>query len=519
MGTSTSGPSSLLPDFRVTDPERGAGDPALLAALCERLLASSPAADYVLALRREDDTWHVACGAPGPTWDVPALLGRARDVADASAPPARISDAPPVWLMVLAIDDELVGALLSASAPSADLPGMHEALALALHDRRRALGADHLHRSYELARAILQEVSTGLITVDGSGRVTFLNRAAEAVLGVSLADAVGADGVRVFRTFSGGRNVLLEGLDGARHARELWIRRRDGRDVPVRLALSPLRGRSGEAAGVLGVFEDMSEHRSLEERVRHRDRLATVGELAAGIAHEIGNPLTGIRNCAQILRDRVGDVEGARELVAVILEEVDRLGRLSNQVRHYVRPGTPRMKRRSVAETLDPVLAVMAAQAEEVGVAVLRRDAPDLPDIYHDPDQIKQVLLNLVQNAIDAMRDGGGRLDIDCRRVRRSVATGPSRARRQGDDWTPESRPAEREFVRVRVSDTGAGVSEEALGRIFNPFFTTKPDGLGLGLSISQTIVGEHGGFLSVVSREGKGTTFILDLPVDRRAR
>ena len=253
--------------------------------------------------------------------------------------------------------------------------------------------------------------------------------------------------------------------------------------------------------------------------MRHRDRLATIGELAAGIAHEIGNPLTGIRGCAQILRDRLPKADDSQALIQVILEEVDRLGRLSNQVRHYVRPNAPRMRQAPVSASVDQVLAVLARPAEEAGISIHRKEPPDLPEIYHDPDQITQVLHNLIQNGVEAMAPGGGRLEVELALVNRTRSPEAPRGRRAEDRGRRRARRRESPYVRVRVSDTGPGIAEEELGRVFNPFFTTKANGLGLGLSISQTIVGEHGGFLSVVSQVGKGTTFTLDLPVDRRAQ
>jgi two-component system sensor histidine kinase AtoS len=393
-----------------------------------------------------------------------------------------------------------------------------EALAGVLAEHVRAhRGLAGTLRAYEFARAILRDVSSGLIAVERLGRVIYLNPAAEQILGASAEEAVGADALRVFRTLIDGENVLLEGLKGDMPEMEVWVRRQDGREIPVELRLSQIRASDGGVLGAVAIFRDLSEIKKLEERTRHRDRLATVGELAAGIAHEIGNPLTGIRGCAQILRDRLGADDPAQEFVNVILEEVDRLGRLANQVRHYVRPGSPRMQKGSVGRCIEQVLALVRQRADEAGITIHLEIPGDLPEIYHDPDQIQQVLHNLVLNAIQAMTPGGGRLEIAGQSMTQLVPTAPREGRRAGDRFGKPPQRVEKAFVRVRVTDTGVGIEEEHLQRIFHPFFTTKPDGLGLGLSVSQTIVAEHGGFLSVVSQRGKGTTFFVDLPVDRR--
>lgn len=425
----------------------------------------------------------------------------------------------PDHVIVLGSRDDLTGVLIlsgtangSETAPSS---AVSDVIEQGLRLQRETTG---ILRSYEFVRSILRDVSTGLVAIDPLGRVIFLNAAAEQILGTSVGEAMGADAVRVFRTLVEGENILLEGLTGDLPTMEVWLRRSDGRELPVELRLSRIRPRDGKVLGVVGTFQDISEMRSLQERLRHRDRLATIGELAAGIAHEIGNPLTGIRGCAQILRDRLPAEDDSQELIRVILEEVDRLHRLSQQVRHYVRPNAPRMQRRSVVPMLERVVALVQPAADEFGIAIHASFAPGTPEIYHDPDQITQVLQNLLTNAVQAMSEGG-RLEIDLKPIKRPATVRARRSRRAGDR-DDEPRPgAEREFVRVCVADTGPGLSAEDQERIFNPFYTTKPDGLGLGLSISQTIVGEHSGFLSVVSQVGKGTTFILDLPVDRRAQ
>jgi PAS domain S-box-containing protein len=425
----------------------------------------------------------------------------------------------PEWFFRICHLDATSGALVF-SADSDDAVRLHEGmpsvLGFALAARRDLI--DMLH-SYEFSRSILRDVSTGLIAIDPLGRVIYFNPAAERILGMAVGEAVGADALRVFRTLVDGENVLLEGLKGDMPEIELWVRRSDGREIPVELRLSQIRSRDGGVLGAVGIFRDLSDIKSMEERVRHRDRLATIGELAAGIAHEIGNPLTGIRGCAQLLRDRLVDDDESQKFVSVIMEEVDRLSRLANQVRQYARPSTPRMQKAAVGACLDRVLMLVSKEADDAGISIHCEVASDLEEIWHDPDQIQQVLHNLVQNAIQAMKHEGGRLEIGVQPFSRQLVVGGRRGRRAGDRFAEAPKRAERAFVRIRVRDTGPGIATDHLQRIFNPFFTTKPDGLGLGLSVSQTIVGEHGGFLSVVSEPGKGTTFFLDLPVDRRAR
>ncbi len=446
-------------------------------------------------------------------------LARADDFFSAASAPAAVPRKPePGWVLLVRRDAELMGVMVftaERSRAESLARTMPEVLGYALAARRDLAGT---LGSYEFIRSILRDVSTGLIAIDSLGRVIYFNPAAERILGVSIGEAVGADALRFFRTLVDGENVLMEGLKGDMPEIEIWLRRRDGREIPVDLRLSQIRSRDGGVLGAVGIFRDLSDIKSMEERVRHRDRLATIGELAAGIAHEIGNPLTGIRGCAQLLRDRLVEDDESQKYVSVIMEEVDRLSRLASQVRQYARPSKPRMQKGSVSECLDRVITLVSKSADDAGITIHCDPGPDPYEIYHDPDQIQQVLHNLVQNAIQAMKRAGGRLEIGVQTITRQLVVGPG-GRRMGDRFEEAPSRVEREFVRIRVQDTGPGIAPEHLQRIFNPFFTTKPDGLGLGLSVSQTIVGEHAGFLSVVSELGKGTTFFLDLPVDRRAR
>lgn len=472
----------------------------------------APATVEAVAAQLQEHVDPVGRGGGGT---VPAelLLGVRPDALLGTGEPA------PARGAVLAWDDRVEGVLLVADPdPGRPVRLAPELLATLSHGLRVEREVTTILRSHEFVRSILRDASTGLIATDPLGRVIYVNAAAEAILGVSAAEAQGADSLRVFRTTVDGENVLLKGLSGDLPGNEVWVRRPDGQELPVELRLSQIRSPEGQILGVVGAFHDLSELKGMQDRLRHRDRLATVGELAAGIAHEIGNPLTGIRNCTQILRDRLDAADESQELVRVILEEVDRLGRLASQVRHYVRPRAPRMQKKDAAEAVARVIELTAGEADDAGVAV-HWDRPEEPhEIYHDPDQVEQVVMNLVQNAIHAMRGDGGRLTVELDPHTRRMPIGPRRGRRSDDRFDDGPREVERAYVRLTVSDTGPGIPADVLERIWNPFFTTKPDGLGLGLSLSQTIVQEHAGSLGVVSRAGKGTTFILDLPVDRRA-
>jgi len=228
------------------------------------------------------------------------------------------------------------------------------------------------------------------------------------------------------------------------------------------------------------------------ERLRERDRLATLGEMSAGLAHEIRNPLGAIKGAAQVL-DPASLPAETRELLGIIVEEVDRLNGVVTQFLEYARPIKPSLFRADLNAVLTRTLTLF--QEEERGAKVEIKTHLDerTPEVLVDADQIRQILLNLLLNAVDAFDGRNGKIDI----TTRPVATARGSA-----DW-----------AELRLRDTGPGIDPDNLRRIFVPFFTTKQKGTGLGLAICQRIMTAHGGRIDVLSRAGAGATFILRFP------
>jgi signal transduction histidine kinase len=265
---------------------------------------------------------------------------------------------------------------------------------------------------------------------------------------------------------------------------------------------------SDELAAMLEVGEQAAitiENSRLYERMKERDRLAALGEMAAGLAHEIRNPLGAIKGAAQYL-DPSALREGDAEILQIIVEEVNRLDGVVAQFLDYSRPFPgPGAADRFQSTDLNDVLSRTIKLIEgslPANVAVELELTPELPPISGDAEQLKQVFINLALNAVQAMPDGG-RLSVRTRRPHAPVELGLS-------DSTPRYSADQ---VEVRFADTGAGIPEDALDRIFIPFYTTKSKGTGLGLAISQRIVKGHGGTIEVQSRLGEGTEFILRFP------
>jgi len=349
---------------------------------------------------------------------------------------------------------------------------------------------------------LLASLPDAVIGVRPDLTVFLWNAAAEALVGRSatrtlerpLADCLGQD-ARLTRHLA--ETVRL--AEGRAEA-ESEITTTEGRAVPVSVLTAPIHAASGQPRGAIAVLRDLSRLKALEAEVRRGERLAALGQMALALAHEIRNPLGAIRGVAQLLGDELG--QGPfRDHVTVMLGEIDRVNRVMEALLDLGRPLTFTFGPVNLHELLDRVclLAGPAAHAHEV--QLVRRYDPSLPALWADPDRLTQVFQNLVQNGIEAM-PGGGRLSLTTRVSldavygRVDLGTGP------------------RPLVEVQVTDEGEGIPPALLDRVFDPFVTTKPRGLGLGLALAHRIVEEHRGALRVVSALGKGTTFSCHLPI-----
>jgi len=274
------------------------------------------------------------------------------------------------------------------------------------------------------------------------------------------------------------------------------VKRIEEGDLQYRVALK----RSDELGSLASAFDQMAErllHRERELKqsqniIRRADRLSSLGMLTAGLAHEIRNPLVAIRTFTQLLPERYQDTEFRDSFQAVALKEVDRICGLVSDLLSFARPSTPNVSAESVNEIVEGIARILESEAKEKDVSVNLRLGGGLPKIYIDKEQIKQVCMNIILNAIQSI-EGEGIVGISTR---------------------PLGGNGSEEFVQIEVRDTGVGIPEKDLENIFDPFFTTKKEGNGLGLSISHQIVQEHGGYILVESKPGKGTTFFINLPV-----
>ena len=348
---------------------------------------------------------------------------------------------------------------------------------------------------------ILTSLEDGVMLIDQSGKVSFVNQAAETLTEIPASQLLHQPHTLLFK-----KNGWLIGMvNKSRPPHQIASRgegdltSRRGRRVPVSVTVSPLQDRYGRPLGSVLVLRDLTRRKELEEDLKRSDRLAQLGTLAAGLAHEIKNPLGGIRGAAQLMKREVGSNAALAQYADIVVREADRVNLLIEGLLDLTRPATLHLGPLNIHELLEEVLLLEREAVADWDIAVKKSFDPSLPPIMGDRAQLTQVFLNLVKNAFQAM-NGKGCLNI---------AT-----RMETDFHIREQGKKRNQFIWVDVEDDGPGIREEDLQHIFSPFFTTKNNGSGLGLAVCHRIINEHGGLIRVESREGAGATFKVSLLV-----
>ncbi|HNW58259.1 MAG TPA: PAS domain S-box protein [bacterium] len=355
--------------------------------------------------------------------------------------------------------------------------------------------------------SILKSMQAGLITVDLLGRITSFNAGAEEVLkfsalealGLPLAQVVGEEAARIFLRQAPRGDFPTN--------REMPLKTRAGYETDIGFTVTPLLDDNGAHAGTILSFKDISAIKRMQAEVMRMDRLASLGVLASGIAHEIKNPLAGIKAMAQTLQQDVLPRAESFDYLERIVRQVNRLDELLKTFFDYARPRPPQRKRHRIQDILHEVMTLVDKRLQEHGIRFISHIPADAPPIFADFHQIQQVILNLIINAIDAMEEGGELV------IRAQPSNGAARP------FSAAKAAPPRAFVEITVADSGIGIPEENLEIIFDPFYTTKAQGTGLGLSIVYRIIAAHDGEITVSSRVGEGTTFRVLLPTEEERR
>lgn len=356
--------------------------------------------------------------------------------------------------------------------------------------------------SYRVARRSLQDTSTfanevvshlpvGLIATDRSGRVTFFNSAAEQITNLDKhiirnqkPDALLPEGVCGIQKQLDQGQIVTE--------QEMECSFATSRKIPVSVSAARIANESGEFLGQVLIMRDLSEIRRLQDEVRRQEKLAAMGGLAAGVAHEVRNPLSSIKALATFFAGQFEDGSESNEAAKVMIQEVDRLNRVITELLEFSRPTDLKRQASDIGLLISRSIQLVQQDAANRSVDIRVNTADDICSAWIDPDRFTQCLLNLYLNAIQAM-DAGGTLTVTCM-------------------------AGEAKNFSVVISDTGSGIPPDQTNKIFDPYYTTKTKGTGLGLAIVQKIIEAHGGRIEVSSARDKGTSFSISLPCEQEA-
>jgi two-component system, NtrC family, sensor histidine kinase HydH len=334
---------------------------------------------------------------------------------------------------------------------------------------------------------VVESMANGLISLDSEGAVTTMNRAAQYLLGCSEAEVKSLEIDRLLPEYAPEIREVLQNSDAILN-KEIVYHAPDGSAIPVNLSATQVKAEGGVKLGVVVLLHDLREMVALQERAKRAEHLASIGRMAATVAHEIRNPLSSIRGFAQFFANLFGEETEERTYALAMIEESNRLNRVVSELLDYARPLELKIESTSIETLFLNIVRRIELEKATSGVEVIQEIQPDIPQVQLDRDRILQVLLNLTQNSLDAMPDGG-------KLILSAIWLG------------------EQKSVQLKVQDTGKGISHDELPKLFEPFFTTKARGAGLGLALVRKIIDAHRGNVDVQSEEGVGTKVILTLP------
>jgi two-component system sensor histidine kinase HydH len=345
-----------------------------------------------------------------------------------------------------------------------------------------------LSRVKAFSDSLVENMPLGLVAINGKGDIILFNQTAESILGCMSRDVMEKKADEVLPRPC---VALLSSLKAEKKLleKEIDCPVKNGDMAPLEVIATILEEEDGAFLGYVILFRDITEIQHLKKEITRSQRLASLGNLAAGIAHEIRNPLSSIKGFATYFKERYRDNPEDEKTAEIMIQEVERLNRVISQLLEFARPMDISKQPTSIHTVIRHTLKMIEGQARSKGITLRTELSPDVRDVLIDPDKMTQVFLNLYLNAIEAMERGG----------ELSVSLSP-----QGE-----------RMIRIDICDTGRGLDLEELAHIFDPYFTTKSTGTGLGLAIVHKIVEAHEGVIRADSVKGKGTTLSVFLPAN----
>lgn len=344
--------------------------------------------------------------------------------------------------------------------------------------------------------SIIQSIGSGIMITEMNDTITYINKAGERILGYTAEELTGQPfGIFNLKEKQSAAPSFLNNPDDMDTRKEGWMRRKDHSEFPVGFTINSHLSIRGERIGKIVVFRDLTNIYKIQEEILRMDRLISLGKLASGIAHELRNPLAGIKTTAQALGEEMSGDDSRREYLHRITKEIDRLNDLLKTFFSFAKPQNLTLAHCHIKDIINEIIPFLIKEIADKGIRFVEAYDPELPRIKVDKTQMHQVFLNLFLNAIQAMPTGG-ELKIEASPMVSNSLKGVTQ-----------------NFIKIVISDTGRGIPSHIVHKIFDPFFTTKPKGVGLGLSITYQIIKKHGGTIKVESQWEKGTSFIINLP------
>jgi len=344
--------------------------------------------------------------------------------------------------------------------------------------------------------SIIQSIGSGIIITEMNDTITYINKAGERILGYDKEELMGRPfGIFSLKEKQSAIPSFLSSPDDMDTRKEGWMKKKDHSEFPVGFTINNHLSIRGEKIGKIVVFRDLTNVYKIQEEILRMDRLVSLGKLASGIAHELRNPLAGIKTTAQALGEEMSGDDSRREYLHRITKEIDRLNDLLKTFFSFAKPQNLNLVHCHIKDIINEIIPFLIKEIADKGIRFIETYHPQLPKIKVDKTQMHQVFLNLFLNAIQAM-PGGGELRIEACPM-----------------TSDSSKELKQNFIKVVVSDTGRGIPDHIVQKIFDPFFTTKPKGIGLGLSITYQIIKKHGGTIKVESEWERGTSFVINLP------
>ena len=344
------------------------------------------------------------------------------------------------------------------------------------------------------AENILESSPNGVVTVDCGRSIRSVNRKAEEILCLKRDEIIGK---RVSDVFERNISEIIDSALNNHKAienREIERMGKNGNVVTLGISSSFLKSHNTNVTGIIITIQNLTEIKKTEELIRRMDRLSSLGQLSAGIAHEVRNPLASINFNVQMLSKRLDKDDKTGDILNDTIKGIDRLKRLVKGMLDFTKPGIPSLKRGVINDVVRDSIALIDAQIKKRNIYLETKLGKDLPEIVFDPVQMQQVFVNLLLNAVEAVHEGG---IINVKSM-------------MGNNFNGNEKQ-----LLVYIADNGPGISPENLSKVFDPFFTTKPEGTGLGLSITCKILEQHNALIDVFSEGNRGATFVLRFPVN----